>query len=223
MSLKAIRVLLADDHAIFRDGLRAILDRQKDIVVVGEAGDGVEAVKKAAELAPDIVLMDINMPVMDGVRASRLITAQDQRVGIIILTMYREDEYVFEAIKAGAQGYVVKDARAREVLKAIRAVHRGEALIDPATATKLLEEFRRLAEEQRKELFDLNEQEIEILRLVAQGASNKEIAEALHFSEQTIKNKLSIIFQKLHVNNRAEAAASAIREGLISTDQCTTA
>ena len=221
--MKAIRVLLADDHAIFRDGLRAILDRQKDIVVVGEAGDGVEAVKKAAELAPDIVLMDINMPVMDGVRASRLITAQDQRVGIIILTMYREDEYVFEAIKAGAQGYVVKDARAREVLKAIRAVHRGEALIDPATATKLLEEFRRLAEEQRKELFDLNEQKIEILRLVAQGASNKEIAEALHFSEQTIKNKLSIIFQKLHVNNRAEAAASAIREGLISTDQCTTA
>ena len=215
--MKAIRVLLADDHAIFRDGLRAVLDRQKDIVVVGEAGNGVEAVKKAAELAPDIVLMDINMPVMDGVRASRLITAQDQRVGIIILTMYREDEYVFEAIKAGARGYVVKDARAREVLKAIRAVHRGEALIDPATATKLLEEFRRLAEGQRKE-FDLNEQEIEILRLVAQGASNKEIAEVLHFSEQTIKNKLTIVFQKLHVNNRAEAAASAIREGLIPTD-----
>ncbi len=216
--MKAIRVILADDHAIFRDGLRAILDRQKDIVVVSEAGDGVEAVKKAAELAPDIVLMDINMPVMDGVRASRLITAQDQRVGIIILTMYREDEYVFEAIKAGARGYVVKDARAREVLKAIRAVHQGEALIDPATATKLLEEFRRLAEGQRKELFDLNEQVIEILRLVAQGATNKEIAEAIHFSEQTIKNKLSIIFQKLHVNNRAEATASAIREGLISTD-----
>ncbi len=218
MSLKAIRVLLADDHAIFRDGLRAILDRQKDIVVVSEAGDGVEAVKKAAELAPDIVLMDINMPVMDGVRASRLITTQNQGVCIIILTMYREDEYVFEAIKAGARGYVVKDARAREVLKAIRAVHRGEALIDPATATKLLEEFRRLAEGQRKELFDLNEQEIDILRLVAQGATNKEIAEAIHFSEQTIKNKLSIIFQKLHVNNRAEAVASAIREGLISTD-----
>ena len=216
--MKAIRVLLADDHAIFRDGLRAILDRQKDIVVVGEAGDGVEAVKKAAELAPDIVLMDINMPVMDGVRASRLITAQDQRVGIIILTMYREDEYVFEAIKAGARGYVVKDARAREVLKAIRAVHRGEALIDPAVATKLLEEFRHLAEgRSRKELFDLNEQETEILRLVAQGASNKEIAAALFLSEQTIKNKLSIVFQKLHVNNRAEAAASAIREGLIST------
>ncbi|MCK4451532.1 MAG: response regulator transcription factor [Anaerolineae bacterium] len=217
--MEAIRVLLADDHAIFREGLCAILDRQKDIVVVGEARDGVEAVKKTAEVAPDIVLMDINMPVMDGVRASRLITAQDQRVGIIILTMYREDEYVFEAIKAGAQGYVVKDARAREVLKAIRAVHRGEALIDPATATKLLEEFRRLAEGQsRKELFDLNEQEIEILRLVAQGASNKEIAAALFLSEQTIKNKLSIVFQKFHVNNRAEAVAFAIREGLISMD-----
>ncbi|MBC8248391.1 MAG: response regulator transcription factor [Anaerolineales bacterium] len=214
-----MRVLLADDHAIFREGLCAILDRQKDIVVVGEARDGVEAVKKVAEVTPDIVLMDINMPVMDGVRASRLITAQDQRVGIIILTMYREDEYVFEAIKAGARGYVVKDARAREVLKAIRAVHRGEALIDPAVATKLLEEFRRLAEgRSRKELFDLNEQETEILRLVAQGASNKEIAAALFLSEQTIKNKLSIVFQKLHVNNRAEAVTFAIREGLISMD-----
>ena len=219
MPLEAIRVLLADDHAIFREGLCAILDRQKDIVVVGEARDGVEAVKKVAEVTPDIVLMDINMPVMDGVRASRLITAQDQRVGIIILTMYREDEYVFEAIKAGARGYVVKDARAREVLKAIRAVHRGEALIDPAVATKLLEEFRRLAEgRSRKELFDLNEQETEILRLVAQGASNKEIAAALFLSEHTIKNKLSIVFQKLHVNNRAEAATFAIREGLISMD-----
>ncbi len=217
--MEAIRVLLADDHAIFREGLCAILDRQKDIVVVGEARDGVEAVKKVAEVTPDIVLMDINMPVMDGVRASRLITAQDQRVGIIILTMYREDEYVFEAIKAGARGYVVKDARAREVLKAIRAVHRGEALIDPAVATKLLEEFRRLAEgRSRKELFDLNEQETEILRLVAQGASNKEIAAALFLSEQTIKNKLSIVFQKLHVNNRAEAVTFAIREGLISMD-----
>ena len=217
--MEAIRVLLADDHAIFREGLCAILDRQKDIVVVGEARDGVEAVKKVAEVTPDIVLMDINMPVMDGVRASRLITAQDQRVGIIILTMYREDEYVFEAIKAGARGYVVKDARAREVLKAIRAVHRGEALIDPAVATKLLEEFRRLAEgRSRKELFDLNEQETEILRLVAQGASNKEIAAALFLSEQTIKNKLSIVFQKFHVNNRAEAVTFAIREGLISMD-----
>jgi len=216
MSLKEIRVLLADDHAIFREGLRVILDRQKDIVVVGEAKDGAEAVVKTAEVAPDIVLMDINMPVMDGVEASRQISAQDQRVGIIILTMYREDEYVFETIKAGARGYVVKDARAREVLKAIRAVHRGEALIDPAMAARLLEEFRRLAEERSEKGFlDLNQREVEILRLVAQGASNKEIAAALSLSEQAIKKELSIIFQKLHVSNRAAAAASAIREGLI--------
>lgn len=214
--MREIRVLLADDHAIFREGLRAILDQQRDIVVVGEAADGVEAVMKAAEVAPDIILMDINMPGRDGVEASRLITARDQRVGIIILTMYREEEYAFEAIKAGARGYVVKDSRARELLKTIRAVHRGEALIDPAIATRLLEEFRRLAEGRpRKEFLDLNEQEVEILRLVAQGATNKDIAAALFLSEQTVKNKLSIIFQKLHVNNRAEAAASAIREGLI--------
>jgi len=217
MSLKAIRVLLADDHALFREGLRAILERQKDIVVVGEARDGAEAVKKAAEVAPDIALMDINMPVMDGVEASRQISAQDQRVGIIILTMYREDKYVFETVKAGARGYVVKDARSSEVLKAIRAVHRGEALIDPAMAAKLLEEFRRLAEERSGKAFlDLNEREIEILRLVAQGASNKEIAAAFFLSEQTIKKNLSRVFQKLHVNNRTEAAAYAIREGLIS-------
>lgn len=214
--MKEIRVLLADDHTIFREGLRAILDQQRDIHVVGEAKDGVEAVKKTTELVPDIVLMDINMPVLDGVKASRLITGQDQRVGIVILTMYREDKYVFEAIKAGARGYLVKDARARELLKTIRAVHQGEALIDPAVATKLLEEFRRLAEKRSgKDFLDLNEREIEILRLVAQGATNKKIAATLCFSEQTIKNYLSIIFQKLHVNNRAEAAAYAVQEGLI--------
>ena len=210
---------MADDHAVFREGLRLLLDRQKDMVVVGEASDGAEAVKKAAEVAPDIVLMDINMPVMDGVEASRLITAQDQRVGIIILTMYRENEYVFEAIKAGARGYVVKDARSTEVLKAIRAVYRGEALIDPAMATKLLEEFRRLAEERSgKGFVVLTRREAEILRLVAQGASNKEIAAGLFVSEQTIKKNLSHVFQKLNVNNRTEAAAYAIREGLISGD-----
>ena len=219
MPMEAIRVLLADDHTIFREGLRAILDRQKDIVIVGEAKNGAEAVKKTAEVAPDIVLMDIKMPVMDGVKASRLITAQDQRVGVIILTMYREDKYAFEAIKAGARGYVVKDARAKELLKTIRAVHRGEALIDPGMATKLLEEFRRLAEGRSgKDFLDLSEREIEILRLVAQGATNKEIADVLYLSEQTIKNNLSVIFQKLHVNNRAEAVVSAIREGLISLD-----
>jgi NarL family two-component system response regulator LiaR len=215
--MERIRVLLADDHTMFREGVRAILDRQRDIVVVGEARDGAEAVEKTAAVAPDIVLMDINMPVMDGLSASRLISAQDQRVGIIILTMYREDEHVFEAIKAGARGYVVKDTRSKELLRAIRAVYRGEALVDPAMAAKLLEEFRRLARGQAgKEFLDLNEREIEILRRVARGATNREIAAVLCLSEQTIKNNLSVIFQKLHVNNRAEAAARAIEEGLIS-------
>ena len=215
--MQRIKVLLADDHTMFREGLRAILDQQKDMRVVGEAKNGAEAVKKTADLAPGIVLMDVSMPVMDGVEASHLISAQDQRVGIIVLTMFREDKYVFEAIKAGARGYVIKDARARDLLKTIRAVHRGEALVDPAMATKLLEEFRRLAQkESRKELLELNEREIEILQLVAQGATNREIAKTLFLSEQTIKNYLSNIFLKLHVNNRSEAVASAIREGLIS-------
>jgi DNA-binding NarL/FixJ family response regulator len=214
--LEAIRVLLVDDHAVFREGLRAILDLQRDIRVVGEAKDGAEAIKMTAELAPHVVLMDIGMPVMDGITATRMITAQDQRVGVVVLTMYREDRYVFEAIKAGARGYVLKDAQAKDVLNAIRAIHRGEVLIDPGIATKLIEEFRRLAEGQsRKERLDLNQREIEILRLVSQGATNRDIAAALFLSEQTIKNKLSVIFQKLHVNNRAEAVAFATREGLI--------
>jgi len=218
MSVEKIRVLMADDHTMFRQGLRTIIDQQPDLYVVGEAKDGVEAIKKAAELQPDVVLMDITMPVMGGMEACRQITAQDQRVGIIVLTMHREDTYAFEAIKAGARGYVVKDSSVDELFRAIRAVHQGEALIDQAIATNLLEEFRSLAERNSdKNFVGLSEREIEILHLVAQGLTNKQIAEALCLAEQTIKNNLSTIFQKLHVNNRAEAVASAIQEGLISS------
>jgi len=218
MSGEKIRVLMVDDHTLFREGLRAIIDQQPDLYVVGEAKDGVEATKKAAELQPDVVLMDINMPVMGGIEACRQITAQDQRVGVIVLTMYREDKYAFEAIKAGARGYVVKDSSADELFRAIRAVRRGEALIDQAIATNLLQEFRSLAERPSERNFvDLSEREVETLHLVAQGLTNKQIAEKLCLAEQTIKNNLSIVFQKLHVNNRAEAVASAIQEGLISS------
>ncbi len=218
MSGEKIRVLMVDDHTLFREGLRAIIDQQPDLYVVGEAKDGVEATKKAAELQPDVVLMDINMPVMGGIEACRQITAQDQRVGVIVLTMYREDKYAFEAIKAGARGYVVKDSSADELFRAIRAVRRGEALIDQAIATNLLQEFRSLAERPSERNFvDLSEREVETLHLVAQGLTNKQIAEKLCLAEQTIKNNLSIVFQKLHVNNRAEAVASAIQEGFISS------
>jgi len=211
-----IRILIADDHAMFREGLRLIIERQPDMTIVGEAVDGQEVQEKALELAPDVILMDINMPVVDGVTATRLITQQNPRVGVIILTMYRQDEYVFEAIKNGALGYILKDASSKDLLETIRAVHRGEALLGPEMAKRILAEFRRLARDaERKKFANLTTQEVKILNLVAQGASNKEIAEQLYLSEQTIKNYLSVIFQKLHVNNRTEAAMLALREGLI--------
>jgi DNA-binding NarL/FixJ family response regulator len=215
--MQKIRVLLADDHTIFRKGLQEIINKQSDMTVVGEAKDGVDAVNKAEELAPDIILMDISMPILDGVKATRLIRDQDEQVGIVMLTMYSGDQYVFEAIKAGAQGYILKDADLDELLKAIRSVQRGEPMIDSSIAGRVLVEFGRLTRDQQNQDFlDLSQRETEILQLVAQGATNKGIAEKLFISEHTVRNALSIIFQKLHVNSRTEAAAHALREGLIS-------
>ena len=214
--MQKIRVLLADDHTILRKGLREIIDKQSDMTVVGEAKDGVEAVNKAEELDPDIILMDIRMPILDGVKATRLIMDQDEKVGIVVLTMYSEDEYVFEAIRAGAQGYVLKDADLDELLKAIHSVRRGEPMIDSSIAGRVLVEFCNLTRDQQSQDFlDLSKRETEILQLVAQGRTNKEIAETLFISEHTVRNALSIIFQKLHVNNRTEAAVHALQEGLL--------
>jgi len=214
-----IRILLADNHAMFREGLRAILDKQSDMMVVGEAEDGVEATKKASELAPDIILMDINMPVRGGVEATRLIVAQNPQVGIIILTMYEENEHVLEAIKAGARGYILKSARATELIETIRTVYRGGAVLDPAVTNTLLEQLRHLANDSQEENpIDLSKREAKILHLVAQGRSNREIADLLSLSEQTIKNRLSVIYLKLKVNNRTEAVTCAIRQGLVSLE-----
>jgi DNA-binding NarL/FixJ family response regulator len=214
--MQKIRVLLADDHTIFRKGLQEIINKQSDMTVVGEARDGVEAVSKAEELAPDIILMDISMPILDGVKATRLIRDQGEQVGIVVLTMHGDDKYVFEAIKAGAQGYILKDADLDELLKAIRTVHRGEPMIDSSIAGRVLVEFGRLTrDQQNRDFLDLSQRETEILQFVAQGATNKDISEKLFISEYTVRNALSIIFQKLHVNSRTEAAVYAVREGLI--------
>ena len=217
--METIRVLLADDHAIFREGLRVTLDRQSDITVVGQAKDGVEATKMAQELAPDIVIMDINMPVRDGIEASRLITTQNPRIGIIILTLNGETEHVFEILKAGVRGYVFKSTRAKELIEVIRAVHQGRAVLEPGVTNILLKEFRRLADDsQEAPPVGLARREAEILRLVAQGKSNKDIADLLSLSEQTIKNRLSAVYHKLKVANRAEAVTYAIQQGLISLE-----
>ncbi len=192
-----IRILLADDHSLFREGLRSLLEDQADIEIVGEAEDGLEAIKLAEKIRPAVILMDIS---------------------IIVLTMYPQDEYVVEALKAGAKAYLLKDTRSKKLLEVIRAVHRGQAMIDPDMTARVLTEFRRMSK--RQELSSprpqsLTEQERTILTLVSGGASNKEIAARLGLSERTIKNYLTIIFQKLQVNNRTEAAIRAVKDGLV--------
>ncbi|MCX8061299.1 MAG: response regulator transcription factor [Anaerolineales bacterium] len=210
-----IRVLIADDHRLFRQGLRHVFEGCKEIEVVGEAENGRQAVNLARRLKPDVVLMDINMPILDGVQATHLIGEASPTSRVIILTMYRQDQYVFEAIKAGARGYLLKDIDENQLIEAIFAVQRGEALIDPSLAARLLDEFRRLSSQisAQSELEELNEGEMKVLRLVAQGADNKTVAERLNLSERTVANRLSEIYRKLHVNSRTQAALVALRKG----------
>lgn len=216
-----IRLLLVDDHKLFRQGLRQICELETDLEVVGEAGSGPEAIRMAKTTSPDVVLMDINMPGMDGVEATHRLLQALPQLKVVILTMHRQDKYVFEAIKAGAQGYLLKDSEAEELLEAVRAVHRGEALLDPSMAIKVLEEFKRLQQlaDRPKELQELSEREMEILRLVGEGLSNQEIAARLYLSGKTVRNRLSVIFQKLQVNNRTQAALLAQRAGLVSKEE----
>jgi len=216
--MSPVRVLIADDHRLFRQGLHQICETVGRLEVVGEAENGEEAVALARQLKPDVVLMDIRMPVMDGVEATRLITASVPSARIIILTMYRQDQYVFEAIKAGARGYLLKDIDEQELVDAVRAVHRGEALIDPGLAARLLEEFRRLSQS-AADVEELTPAEMDVLRLVAQGLDNKSIARELNLSERTVTNRLSEIYQKLHVANRTQAALLALRRGWASLDE----
>lgn len=213
-----IRLLIADDHTMVRQGLSQICAAEADMQVVGQAADGQEACRLAAQLQPDVVVMDINMPVLDGVQATGQLTTASPNLGVIILTMYRQDQYVFEAIKAGARAYLLKDADSDELLRAIRAVAAGEALLDPAIALKMIEEFRRLQNDVSgpDQVTPLIELEMNILRLVAQGLNNQEIGDRLGLSEKTVRNRLTVIFSKLHVNNRTQAALYILRRGLVN-------
>jgi DNA-binding NarL/FixJ family response regulator len=214
-------MLLADDHRLFRQGMRQICEVLGGFEVIGEAKDGEEAVQLAQELGPDIILMDIHMPLLDGVQATRIISENNPTVRVIILTMYRQDRYVFEAIKAGARGYLLKDADEQELVDTVRAVHRGEALIDPELASRVLDEFRRLSQltVEDEDVESLTPGELDVLRLVAQGADNKAISEQLYLSESTVANRLSTIYQKLQVNNRTQAALVALRRGWAVLDE----
>jgi DNA-binding NarL/FixJ family response regulator len=219
--MSPIRVLIADDHRLFRQGLRQICEVLGGFEVVGEAANGQEAVDLARSMRPDVVLMDIHMPVLDGVQATSYITEVNSSVRVVILTMYRQDRYVFEAIKAGAQGYLLKDTDEQDLVDAVRAVHGGEALIEPHLATRLLDEFRRIAQggSRQEDTEQLTQGEMDVVLLVAQGADNRTIADRLALSERTVANRLSNIYQKLHVNNRTQAALFALRRGWATLDQ----
>lgn len=218
---KKIRILIADDHTMVRQGLSQICDAEADLEVIGQAANGAEARLLAERLRPHVVIMDINMPVLDGVQATRQITAAFPEIGVIILTMYRQDEHVFEAIKAGARAYLLKEADSDELLAAIRAVADGEALLDPAIARKMIDEFKRMQESgvSAAEATHLPPRDLDILRLVAQGMDNNAIAGRLFLSEKTVRNRLSGIFETLHVTNRTQAALYALRKGLAHLDE----
>jgi DNA-binding NarL/FixJ family response regulator len=216
-----IRLMIADDHRLFRQGLRQICEAVGGFQVIGEAENGQQAVNLARELKPDVILMDVSMPELDGVQATGLITQHNPSSRVIILTMYRQDHHVFAAIRAGAQGYLLKDVDEQDLFSAIRSVHRGEALIEPGVAARVLDEFRRLSQggEQVEGIEPLTHAEMEVLRLVAEGMDNQTIANQLGLSVRTISNRLSSIYRKLHVNCRTEAALFALRRGWASLNQ----
>jgi len=207
------RVLLVDDHRMFRQGLRELLERKTDYHVVGEAATGREALAQIAALRPDVVLLDIQMPGLDGVAVAREIGLGHPEVKTIMLTMYRHDRHLLEAIKAGARGYLLKDADADELITTIDRVVAGEAVLDPAMTLPVLTEFRRLSEQQPDAL---TPREREILRLLVAGHDNRTIADRLFLSEKTVGNRLSEIFSKLGVANRTQAAIVAVQRALVA-------
>jgi len=209
----AIQVLICEDQTLVRDGLRTILSLQPGLEVVGEAEDGERAVRQAIALRPDVVLMDIQMPVRNGVEATALITAACPGTRVIVLTTFDYEEYVLDAVKAGAVGYLLKDVPAAELIDTIRRVHAGESFIQPELASKLLLEFGRRAREPQPEA--LTEREREVLALLAEGASNREIATRLFLAEGTVKNHVSNILAKLHAANRTQAVRLARDQKLI--------
>jgi len=209
-----IRILIADDHTILRQGLKLILGEDPAFTVVGEAANGEEAVAQTLKLAPDIVLMDVKMPGMDGIEAARRIRAAQPQVRILMLTVSDTDQDLFGALKAGARGYLLKNAEARQVLEALHRVSAGEAILPPTLAARVLDEFA--APPQGPE--PLTGRETEIIRLIAQGLGNKEIAAALSLSENTVKTHVRHILDKLQLRSRAEAAAYAVQAGLVRQD-----
>jgi DNA-binding NarL/FixJ family response regulator len=209
-----IRVLIADDHTLFRDGLVALLNSVSEIEVVGTAQDGEEAIQRTAESQPDVVLMDLLMPKVNGIEATKQIIKTSPHIGVIMLTMFEDDESVFSAMRAGARGYILKGADQEDVLRAIRAVARGEALFGPSIATRLMDFFKTPTSEPPQVFPELTEREHEILALIARGESNHEIAQQLNISLKTVRNHVSNIYNKMQVTDRVQAVLRAREAGL---------
>ncbi len=212
-----IRILIADDHAVVREGLRALIDTEPGMELLGEAADGAEAVAKERSLHPDVILLDLVMPRMGGLEAIAEIKRANSEARILVLTSFDEDEKVFQAIKSGALGYLLKDASPHELLRAIREVHRGEPSMQPSVAHKVMRELHRTSSLPPTEE-PLTVREVEVLKLVAEGLSNQEIADRLVVSERTVRTHVSNILGKLYLANRTQAALYALREGLATLD-----
>lgn len=210
-----ISVMLVDDHKVVRQGVRAFLQTQADLVVVAEAENGATAVALAAEHAPDVALMDLIMPGMDGVEATRRVKQVSPRTQVIVLTSYHEDEHIFPAIRAGALSYVLKDIEPGELATAVRKAAQGEAVLHPRVAARVVQEIHGRRQETLNPFTELSERELEVIRLIADGLSNSDIAAALVISEKTVKSHVSNILSKLHLADRTQAAVYAWREGIV--------
>ena len=213
--MDAINILIVDDHTLFRIGIRKMLEAEADMCVVGEAATGREALEQARQLMPDVILMDVKMPDMDGIEATRRLCREMPHVGVIFCTMFQDDEFVFAGLQAGGRGYILKDADPETMLRAIRAVAHGESLLGSTIAQKVMRQFSALPDKQTALVDDLTPRELEVLTLIAEGLPNKQIAQELTISEKTVKNHINNIFSKLHVYDRSQAMLYAIRQGLV--------
>jgi len=212
-----LRVLLADDHHLFREGLRQLLEATGEITIVGEASNGEEAIRYARQFEPRVILMDINMPVVDGIRATEAVTRSCPNTSVIVLTMFWEDDYAIQAVRAGAKGYLLKNTRSDEVIRAIRLAAAGGSAIDPALGAVLMREFQRLLNRTPGEARQqLSSREQQFLELLVKGHNNRQIANELDLAESTVKNNLSALFQKIGVRDRTQAVLYAISNGIVA-------
>lgn len=213
-----IRILLAEDHVVVRESIRRFLDRELDLVVVGEAGDGEEAVRLAVQFKPDVLIMDIAMPKLNGIEATKRVKAACPATAVLVLSAYDYDQYIFALLEAGAAGYLLKDVSGKDLIDAIRAVRRGDSVLHPTVARKVLTRFRKADAGQGGVVSLFTEKELEVLKLAAQGMSNKDIAQELSLSVRTVETHLGSLFHKLGVSSRTEAVVSALKRGLVNLD-----